>query len=464
MPGKKSPAPKTSVKKAAPKAEKKKAAIAAPDTSIATLGAAKIASPMPFRRFVSDQAKVDIHVREEIDPDLTESMRLYFEKAGPREHTYFDPSKTKCAIVTCGGLCPGINDVIRAIVMEAHHNYNVAATLGIRFGLEGFMPEFKHDVWEMTPADVSDIHLFGGTVLGSSRGHQPPEGIVDALERMNISVVFFIGGDGTMRATQKVQQECERRNLKISVIGIPKTIDNDINFIFQSFGFDSAVDAATQAVQCAHTEATGAYNGVGMVKLMGRESGFIAAQTTLAQREVNFVLVPEAPLELYGPKGFIPALARRVEQRHHAVVVVAEGAGQDLCKANGKTDASGNPVLGDICTILKDEIKKYFKEQGLPLTIKFIDPSYIIRSVPANANDRVYCGFLGQHAVHAAMAGKTGMVVSKMRGHYIHLPLPLVTARRRKLQINSDYWRSVMETTGQLGYREQTGGPIDLCD
>nr|WP_232034945.1 ATP-dependent 6-phosphofructokinase [Desulfovibrio ferrophilus] len=419
---------------------------------------------MPYCRFVDHDAKVDIHVREELDPNQDESLRLYFEKAGPREHTYFDPSKTKCAIVTCGGLCPGINDVIRAIVMEAHHNYNVAATLGIRFGLEGFMPEFGHNIWEMTPHDVSNIHLFGGTILGSSRGHQPPEGIVDALERMNISVVFCIGGDGTMKAAQKVQLECEARNLKISVIGIPKTIDNDINFVFQSFGFDSAVDAATQAVQCAHTEATGAYNGVGMVKLMGRESGFIAAQTTLAQREVNFVLVPEAPLELYGPKGIIPALARRIQQRHHAVIVVAEGAGQDLCKANGQTDASGNVMLGDICSILREEIKKYFKEQGIPFTLKFIDPSYIIRSIPANANDRVYCGFLGQHAVHAAMAGKTGMVVSKMRGHYIHLPLSLVTAKRRKLEINSDYWRAVMETTGQLAYRERDGERIDICD
>jgi len=436
------------------KSARKKGAMAAPDTTIATLGPAKIPSTMPFSRFVDEDPNVDIHVREELDLDQDESLRLYFEKAGPRKHTYFDPSKTKCAIVTCGGLCPGINDVIRAIVMEAHHNYKVAATLGIRFGLEGFMPEYGHNVWEMTPSEVSDIHLFGGTVLGSSRGHQPPEDIVDALERMNLSVVFFIGGDGTMKACQKVPEECLARNLKISIIGIPKTIDNDINFVFQSFGFDTAVDAATQSVQCAHTEATGAYNGVGMVKLMGRESGFIAAQTTLAQREVNFVLVPEAPLELYGPMGFIPALAKRVQQRHHAVIVVAEGAGQELCKANGQTDASGNPVLGDICTILRDEMKKYFKEQNIPLTMKFIDPSYIIRSVPANANDRVYCGFLGQHAVHAAMAGKTGMVISKMRGHYIHLPLSLVTSKRRKLEINSDYWRAVLDTTGQQAYYE----------
>lgn len=434
------------------------------ETAIQTLGPAKIDSPMPYCRYVPPGSKVDIHLQEELDLGAGQTTELCFEQAGPREKTYFDASKTKCAIVTCGGLCPGINDVIRAIVMEAHHNYNVAAVLGIQFGLEGFIPKYGHNVLELTPESVSNIHMFGGTILGSSRGPQSPEEIVDALERLNVSIVFFIGGDGTMKATQKVQEEVANRNLKISVIGIPKTIDNDINFIFQSFGFDTAVEAATQAIQCAHTEATGAYNGVGMVKLMGRESGFIAAQATLALKEVNFVLVPEAPLELNGDNGLLPALERRLAARHHAVIVVAEGAGQELCRQEQGTDKSGNVLLGDICTILRKRIGEYFKERDIPLTLKFIDPSYIIRSVPANANDRVYCGFLGQHAVHAAMGGKTGMVISKMRGHYIHLPLALVTQGRRKLNIDSDYWRAVLETTGQLAYRERRNDRINICD
>lgn len=431
-------------------------------TTIPNLGPAKVQSPMPYCKFVEPKATAEIHLEEELDISGSHE-RLDFELSGPREHIYFDPSKTKCAIVTCGGLCPGINDVIRSIVMEAHHNYGVAATLGIRFGLEGFIPEYGHTMRELTPESVSNIHLFGGTVLGSSRGPQDPEAIVDALERLNISIVFFIGGDGTMKAAQSVMEEVTRRNVKISVIGIPKTIDNDINFVFQSFGFDTAVEAATQAIQCAHTEATGAFNGIGMVKLMGRESGFIAAQATLALKEVNFVLVPEAPLELDGPKGFLPALERRLAKRHHAVVVVAEGAGQELCRTNAETDKSGNVKLGDICTILRNQISEHFAQKEVPITLKFIDPSYIIRSVPANANDRVYCGFLGQHAVHAGMAGKTGMVISKMRGHYIHLPLSLVTTGRRTLNIHSDYWRAVMESTGQLAYRDNAGERIDIC-
>lgn len=421
-------------------------------TGVQSLGPARIPSPMSYCRFLPESSVVDIHFTGELDNFSGGTADYRFELAGPREHIYFDSSKTKCAIVTCGGLCPGINDVIRAIVMEAHHNYNVAATLGIRFGLQGFIPEYGHNIQELTPENVSDIHMFGGTILGSSRGPQPEDEIVDALERMNVNVLFMIGGDGTMKAADKIVREISRRKLKISVVGIPKTIDNDINFVFQSFGFDTAVEKATESIQCAHIESKGVFNGIGMVKLMGRESGFIAAQASLAYKEVNFVFVPEAPFELYGPNGFLAALEKRMALRQHAVIVVSEGAGQDLCDVSGEKDPSGNPVLGDVCAVLREAIKTHFKEKKIPLTLKFIDPSYIIRSVPANANDRVYCGFLGQHAVHAAMAGKTGMVVNKIRGHYVYLPLSLVVKERRKINIDSDYWRSVLESTGQQTY------------
>jgi 6-phosphofructokinase 1 len=351
--------------------------------------------------------------------------------------------------VTCGGLCPGINDVIQSIVMTAHYNYCVPSVLGIRYGLEGFIPKFKHDLLDLTPSAVSRIHEFGGTVLGSSRGPQPAEDIVDALERMNVSILFMIGGDGTMRAAAKVVEEIRKRACKISVIGVPKTIDNDINFVTTSFGFDTAVAKATESIRCAHVEATGVPNGVGVVKLMGRESGFIAAQAALALKEVNFVLVPEDTFELHGEKGLVSSVYNRVVSRGHAVIVIAEGAGQDLLRESGKTDASGNKVLGDISHLLISEIKKAFKENGVDLVLKFIDPSYIIRSVPANSNDRVYCGFLGQSAVHAGMAGKTGMVVSKWNGCYVHIPLQLVTLKRKKIDLHSNFWRAVLESTGQ---------------
>ncbi|EPR44041.1 phosphofructokinase [Desulfovibrio sp. X2] len=430
-------------------------------TTIPVLGELAHVSPLSYCRFVSDEARMRIELTEEEVTGLKagELLALDFEIAGPRQELYFNPSKTKCAVVTCGGLCPGINDVIRSIVMEAYHTYDVAACLGIRFGLQGFMASYGHDVAELDPDNVANIHEFGGTILGSSRGPQPAEDIVDALERMNVGILFVIGGDGTMKAARAIQAEVHKRDLRISVIGIPKTIDNDINFISRSFGFDTAVEQATKAIRSAHIEAEGAFNGIGMVKLMGRHSGFIAAQSALALKEVNFVLIPEYPFELTGENGLLAALEDRLRKRRHAVIVVAEGAGQHLLDVRKERDASGNIRLGDISSLLRQEIADYLSARGISHTLKFIDPSYIIRSVPANSNDRVYCGFLGQNAVHAAMAGKTGMVVARVQDRYVHLPFDLVTSARKKLNIHSDFWRAVLESTGQ----QHLGPDPDAC-
>ena len=420
------------------------------DTHIMTVGKAKIDNPAigPY----IDDTPVPFYLDAEHggeDVKGLEDTPVYIEQAGPREHVYYDPGKTKAAIVTCGGLCPGLNDVIRAVVLESYYGYGVRSILGIRYGLEGFIPKYHHDIMELTPRNVSEIHTFGGTILGSSRGPQSPEEIVDALERMNVNMLYIIGGDGTMKAAAAIQEEIFRRQLHTSVIGIPKTIDNDINFVPKSFGFDTAVDVATSSLRCAHTEAIGAPYGVGLVKLMGRESGFIAAQATLSLNIVNFVLVPEVPFKLEGEGGLLPALEERLRNRSHAVIVAAEGAGQDLLTASGKTDASGNRVLGDIGLFLQKAIKNYFSTKDMNVTVKYIDPSYIVRSVPANTNDRVYCGLLGRNAVHAAMAGKTNMVVARLLDRFVHLPLQLVTRRRRQIDIKSNYWRSVIATTGQ---------------
>ncbi len=352
--------------------------------------------------------------------------------------------------MTCGGLCPGINDVIRAIVMTAYNAYRVPSVLGIRYGLQGFIPSYRYDVRELAPRDVEGIHEFGGTILGTSRGPQSSSEIATALERLNISALFIIGGDGTMKAAASIQQEVARRGKHISIVGIPKTIDNDINFIPHSFGFETAVDKAADAIRCAHIEAASVFNGIGIVKLMGRESGFIAANASLSMREVNFVLVPEVPFSLYGERGLFPALEKCLAAHSHAVLAVAEGAGQDLLSEHEtRCDASGNKALGDITGFLRAKIAEYFSAKKIPYYLKYIDPSYMIRSVPANANDRLYCGFLGQHAVHAAMSGKTGMVVANIMDKFVHLPLELVTRKRRTMSVRSDLWQSVLETTGQ---------------
>lgn len=423
------------------------------DTTIPQLGDPRVDSPLTFGRFVDDDDAVLVNIsRKSVDRTKgrkKEPEHIYFELAGPRQKIYFDPKKAKCAIVTCGGLCPGLNDVIRSIVMTAHHEYNVPSVLGIQYGLAGFIPDYGYDVIELTPESVNQIHEFGGTILGSSRGPQPVDQIVDALERMNISMLFMIGGDGTMHAAEAIQKEIAKRKLSISIVGLPKTIDNDINFASPSFGFDTAVEKATEAIRCAHVEANGAPWGIGLVKLMGRESGFIAAQSAMALQDVNFVLIPEEPFDLYGDNGFLAHLEERMKRRGHAVIVLAEGAGQDIIGQTGAKDKSGNVVLGDISTVLRTEIKKHFEELGIELTLKYIDPSYIIRSIPANSNDRIYCSFLGIHAVHAAMIGRTGLVISRWNGRYVHIPMELVTKRRKRINTCSNYWRAVLESTGQ---------------
>ena len=333
--------------------------------------------------------------------------------------------------------------------MQLHHTYHVKTVYGIRYGLQGFIPRYGHEILTLTPDSVSDIFMFGGTMLGTSRGPQEPAEIVATLVQLGIDILFVIGGDGSMKAAAAISKEIRKEGRAISVIGIPKTIDNDINMIPRSFGFETAVNAATQALICAHTEAESVPNGIGIVKLMGRESGFIAAQASLSVGIVNYCLIPEAHFTLDGEGGLLPDLEIRLKKRKHALLAVAEGAGQHLLPANEGTDASGNKILNDIGQFLQEKIKEYFIRRAFPITLKYIDPSYMIRSVPADADDRVYCAFLGQNAVHAAMAGKTDMVVAKINDHFVHLPLELVIRRRRTLDIHSAYWRAVLASTGQ---------------
>lgn len=375
---------------------------------------------------------------------------ISFEKAGAYEKIFFDPSKTKAAIVTCGGLCPGLNNVIRGLVMELYYRYGVKKVIGFKYGYEGLIPKYGHPYMELTPENIGDIHSKGGTILGSSRGHQDIEMMVDTLDNLNISILFTIGGDGTQRGAHRIAQEIEKRNLKISVIGIPKTIDNDINFIDRTFGFETAVSKAADIINFAHNEAKDAYNGIAIVKLMGRESGFIAATAALATPEANFVLIPELKFDLYGPNGFLTILKQRLLERHHALIIVGEGAGQFLFDQKEKEmDASGNVKFKDIGAFLKDEIKKYLTNEGIPHTIKYIDPSYIIRSAPANASDSRFCIQLAQQAVHAAMAGKTDAIVGYWNQNFILLPIDAAVRQRKHIDLNGELWWSVLETTGQ---------------
>jgi len=433
------------------------------NTDIPTLGEAKILSPLKRRikpgerekLFVSDKERIIVDVQlDHLEESYQKEKKIVsFDQAGPREKIYFDPSKLKCAIATCGGLCPGLNDIIRSIVLELFHIYNVKTIYGIKHGLQGFIPDFEHDVMDLNPVTIAGIQNTGGSMLGSSRGTQDIGNIVDCLERLNIGILFMVGGDGTLVASKRIAEEIEKRNLKISVIGIPKTIDNDIHLVSRSFGFDTAVDVATLAIKGAHNEAEAYPYGIGLIKLMGRHSGFLAATAALAQQDANFVLIPEVDIFLYGKNGFLQALENRLLHRKHAVVIVAEGAGQNLFEDQEKQyDPSGNVVLMDIGLFLKDKISQWFKAKDIPISLKYIDPSYIIRSLPANANDSVFCGFLGREAVHAGMAGKTKLLVSFWNNHYVHVPMDASAGKRKHLDPNGRLWQSVLEATGQDAY------------
>jgi len=429
------------------------------NTRIISIGKASIPSPLTHAagasqsKFITDDEGILINIHsEELEYYLYEGKKPpYFELAGPREKIYYDPSKLRCALVTCGGLCPGLNDIIRSIVLELYHLYGVRNIYGIRYGLEGFIPKYGHNLMDLSPISVSNILDMGGSILGSSRGPQDIDEIIDCLERMNISILFMIGGDGTLNAAVRIADTILERNLKISVIGIPKTIDNDIYLVSRSFGFDTAVDISTQAIMGAHNEAVGYPNGIGLIKLMGRHSGFIAATATLAQEDVNFVLIPEVDFDLNGPNGFLNALEARLNARGHAVVVVAEGAGQQYIEniAEDECDESGNVRLKDIGLFMKNAINQHFNAKGMNISLKYIDPSYMIRSLPANANDSVFCGFLGRNAVHAGMTGKTKLLIGSWNNHFVHVPMESSAGRRKKVNPDSELWTAVLAATGQ---------------
>ena len=422
------------------------------DFEVAKLGECQIENPIRHADFINDKQRI-------IYPAEIGSIKQYvdkfdklpsFEAAGIRSKIFHDPAWSKAAIITAGGLCPGLNHVIKFLTRTLRAEYKIPVVYGIRYGYRGLIPSYHHEPFILTEDNVDDLHEAGGSILGSSRGRQDEDEMVDTLVRMNINLVFCIGGDGTLRCAHDIAQVIKKRKLAISVVGIPKTIDNDISFIDKSFGFETAVYSTGSFISAAHNEAKGAYNGIGLIKVMGRDSGFIAAYATLANSHINYCLIPEAPLILDGAglESFLPNLENRLNLKHHAVIIVAEGTGQDLFKnQERKKDASGNVLHNDIGLLLKDKLIEYFKAKDIEINLKYFDPSYAIRSVPARGTDAVFCAMLAQNAVHAAMAGRTDIVIGHWHEHFTHVPITLATRQRRKIDLKSQLWNSVKSAT-----------------
>ncbi|WP_165247949.1 ATP-dependent 6-phosphofructokinase [Paludisphaera soli] len=421
------------------------------DLEITSLGPCTFTSPLIRLRddgFLDDSCRIRLEHR--VGPRYEHLDAFTLEEAGPRREIFFDPAKTCAALVTCGGLSPGLNNVIRSVYSELSYNYEVPRVLGIRDGYMGLNPKVGRPIVEMSPAFVDHIHELGGTVLGSSRGPEEPSVIVDTMVREGIDILFCVGGDGTQRGAMAIAEESRRRGLKKAIVGIPKTIDNDIEFVYTSFGYYTALEKAQEVLRGAHVEARCAPNGIGLVKLMGRHAGYIAAGAALASQDANFVLIPEVPFKLEGENGFLACLERRILEKNHALVVVAEGAGQDLLRSDQVArDASGNLRLQDIGLFLRDKILEYFRSRSIEVNLKYLDPSYFIRSVPANPSDRILSDQMARMAVHAAMAGKTDLLMGYIHNELVHVPIATAVARKKQLDVMGDLWTAVMRATGQ---------------
>jgi 6-phosphofructokinase 1 len=414
--------------------------------NVSVLGEPRFSSPI--RRTVDDRARIPAQIVHVLGAPPQEE--LLFELAGPRPKLFFDPKETRAGIVTCGGLCPGLNDVIRSLFLELRNAYGVKEVLGFRGGYQGLDPARGAEPIVLTPEFVDHIHQQGGTVLGTSRGPVDVGLAVDNLIRRRVDLLFTIGGDGTQRGGNELYQEAKRRGHPLAVVGIPKTVDNDVAFVTRTFGYLTAVQEAAQVLDRAHVEAKSVHNGISLVKLMGRHAGFIAAGATVASQDVNFTLVPEVPFKLEGERGFLAALKERVLKRAHAVVVVAEGAGQDLLKqAEAARDASGNVKLHDIGPFLRERIEAYFEAEKVPVVMRYFDPSYFVRSSPANSEDSILCDLFARHAAHAAMAGKTGLVIGYLHDRFIHVPIELLAKEKKCLDPEGPAWSAVLATTGQ---------------
>ncbi|WVZ15277.1 hypothetical protein V8G54_012843 [Vigna mungo] len=456
---------------------------------------------------------VDDSVPQKVVVHKDGARGVHFRRAGPRQKVYFEADEVQAAIVTCGGLCPGLNTVIRELVCGLNHMYGVKRVLGINGGYRGF---YARNTITLTPKSVNDIHKRGGTVLGTSRGGHDTKKIVDSIQDRGINQVYIIGGDGTQKGASAIFEEVRRRGLKVSVVGIPKTIDNDIPVIDKSFGFDTAVEEAQRAINAAHVEAESVENGIGVVKLMGRNSGFkfyyqlpknyeklipcflldlskkketnmmlksssidvvsepdftsymvygagfIAMHATLASRDVDCCLIPESPFYLEGPGGLYEYIEKRLKENGHMVIVIAEGAGQELVSESvqsmGTQDASGNKLLQDVGLWISQKIRDHFAEQKtLPITLKYIDPTYMIRAIPSNASDNVYCTLLAQSAVHGAMAGYTGYTSGLVNGRQTYIPFYRITERQNHVVITDRMWARLLSSTNQPSFLDVKG-------
>jgi len=405
--------------------------------------AARVASGVPYIHVIDDNNEgVLVDILVPADNEVT-----VYPRAGPRSSLFFRPSHVNAGIVTCGGLCPGLNSVIRDVTKSCFELYGVQSVIGFHGGFSGI---FSMPFERLTLESTQGIQNLGGTILSSARGGFDADRILNKLEDLRISQLFIVGGDGSMRGARELVVAITKRPWPVAIIGIPKTIDNDIGLIDHSFGFQTAVEETLRAVRAAKVEAACSINGVGVVQCMGRHAGYIAAQVTLASAEVDLCIIPEVPIAIDGSLDVLEHVIRVVEKKGHAVVVVAEGAGENLLGKSEEFDASGNRRLRPIGPWIKEAIAERLTMRGLGRQVRLIDPSYMVRSVAAYSVDSILCTLLSLAAVHAAMDGYTGVCVALVNGRSVMVPLDLIVeASPRKVDVCSRTYERIVSLTSQ---------------
>eukprot|EP00668_Euglena_longa_P014128 GGOE01018102.1.p1 GENE.GGOE01018102.1~~GGOE01018102.1.p1 ORF type:complete len:494 (+),score=144.75 GGOE01018102.1:38-1483(+) len=379
-------------------------------------------------------AETSLQSREKIKKDYNAIYR-----AGPRREVYFGTDTNAC-IVNTGGLCPGLNSVIEELVRTLD-TYNADTIYGIRYGFLGFdTTEYMPLI--LTPHSVLNIHQRGGTILGTCRGSFNEDLILKFLKECNIGQMYVIGGDGSHRAALRIHALCKEHQLRCVVVGIPKTIDNDILFFDKTFGFDTAVEVASKVIDCSFVEASSVKNGVGVVKVMGRDSGFVARNAALSNNVVDACLIPEVPFEIKGNGGLLPWLDGHLATKHCAVIVICEAAGQQHLPCLGK-DPTGHNIYEDTGKWLKKAIETHWQETGQEGKVFLIDPSYMLRSVPANTGDNMFCIQLAQAAVHTAYSGYSGVTVGRYHDLYGVMPIEMVVSGLRKVNPKGSLWQTL---------------------
>ena len=429
-------------------------AITADDLAIARLGERTIDTPL---RDLLGGREESVHYVTETDRVLlddtlgvakrrsagTPAELPAFNPGGPREKLYFEPSTVTAAIVTCGGLCPGLNNVVRALVLQLANAYGVKSILGFRNGYSGLTDTSAP--LALTPELVRDIHNRGGTILGTSRGGQEPAAMVDTLARHRVDMLFVIGGDGSLRGAQKIAAKpppatAARRGGHPEDHRQRHSVDRPELRLPDRVRPRRRVDPRRAHRGRVHRRRRGTGQADGPAQRLHR----LLCDT----RQPRSRLRPD-PRSLLPARQLpaLPAQARRSAGARSRGRRRGRRAG--AVPRSAETDASGNARLGDIGALLRERVTAHFAQHGTPLSLRYVDPGYAIRSVPANAFDAVYCARLAQAAVHAGMAGFTSMVVARWHGRFIHLPIALATATRNQVDPHGDLWMSVLEATGQ---------------